>query len=63
MEGFVDWGKLTTSRQAKEKEGHMSSRAVRLAARMHKRAMDSHNETTPDSEGPGDKLSRRFGLE
>ena len=41
----------------------MSSLTTRFSARMHKRAADAHGETTPRSEGLGDKRPRWSGLE
>ena len=63
LEGFVDWGEPTASGLAKDKEGDMSSLVAGFTAQMRKRATDAHGETTPGSEGPGDKYLRRSGLE
>ena len=41
----------------------MSNLTTRFAARMFKRAADSHGKTTLDSEGLGDKCLRWSGLE
>ena len=41
----------------------MSSLTAGFAAHMRKRVANTHDKTTPSSEGPGDKRSRRFGLE
>ena len=61
LEGFVHKGEPTASVLTKEKEDDMSSLAPGFAARMSKRGTNALGETTPGSEGPGDKRPRRSG--
>ena len=46
-----------------ESEDNMSSIVAGFVARMHKRAASAHGETTPGSEVPGGKYSKRSGLD
>ena len=58
LEGFLDRTNPAVSQSAEEIEAKMSGLFVRFATRMHKRAANTQERTTPDLEVPGDKRLR-----
>ena len=57
LEGFVNWTNPVVSQLVKEREAEMSGLVSGFAIRMHKRATNSQEGTTPGLEVPSDKRS------
>ena len=60
---FVDWTNPTVSESTEERETEMFGLVVRFSMRMLKRAANTQGETSSGLEVPGEKRSKRFGLD
>ena len=58
MEGFIEWTNPEVSQSVEERDAEMFGLVAGFAIRMHKRAANAREGTTPDLEVLGDKRSR-----